>query len=75
MGDAETPFHYYPCWSVGGEPWPPAAAAQESDNAKRRGVQQLLGLSDSDAESLLSIVDGGQFKMGGEVEEEEGALF
>jgi hypothetical protein len=59
----------------GGEPWPPAAAAQESDNAKRRGVQQLLGLSDSDAESLLSIVDGGQFKMGGEVEEEEGAFF
>lgn len=50
-------------------------ASKESNDAKRRGVQQLLGLSDSDAESLLSIVDGGQFKMGGEVEEEESAFF
>lgn len=47
---------------------------QESAPEKQAVVQRILGLGDSDADNLRSIVDSGGFKLVGD-EAEEASIF
>jgi len=49
--------------------------SKESDGEKRAGVAAVLGLEEGEAANLAGIVDGGEFKLGQEAEEEEAAIF
>lgn len=44
--------------------------SQESDSSKRHRVQAVLGISDSETESLQGLVESGQFKLEQEAEAE-----
>ena len=48
---------------------------QESAAEKQEVVGKILGLSESEAANLRSIVQAGGFKMGQQAEEEEAAFF
>lgn len=48
--------------------------SKEKDDAKRNGVQAVLGLPDDEANNLKSMVDAGEYSFGQDAEEEQ-ALF
>jgi hypothetical protein len=52
-----------------------ACRLQEGAEEKQAVVQKILGLSESEAANLRSIVQSGGFKMGQQAEEEEAAFF
>ena len=47
------------------------APAQEKDEGKRQRLAAALGIDGSDAESLESLVQAGQFKLEQEAKEQE----